>query len=407
MLFLARHTMNRSRTPWLLALGILLVAPGGTDRAIAGKPKVLPVGTISGITDPLVRQVVQRRDDNIGNIFFAGKFTGNVDSFQARSTVRPGMSGVALDWTPLVDVAMVGGNFVGIFRQPAGGFYDLQIRPMFQGQAGQSVTVLAVGVGEVFITAGQSNSTNSGAVTGYVPTLRISSFSDGTSRGINPAYPGASWQWGIDPQPAFDRTTGGSVWPTMANNLSVALNVPVGLYSIGCGGTAIVEWIPGFVKPATAVTPQVVLFNRLTNALNYFKFRSGVRAILWDQGETDYDDGVDAAAYQNMLATIIYESRATTGVPVKWMVARAASVSTTNLPERNALEQAQANVTDGVSTFLGPNTDQIGLQYRQLAPGDSLPEHFNAEGLILLGTEWGIGIFNTPGFLGQGFLPAQ
>jgi hypothetical protein len=71
------------------------------------------------------------------------------------------------------------------------------------------------------------------------------------------------------------------------------------------------------------------------------------------------------------------------------------------------MEQAQANLTDGVSTFLGPNTDQIGLLYRIIAPGDDLPEHFNAQGLLILGTEWGIDVFNTPGFFGTGYLPAQ
>jgi Carbohydrate esterase, sialic acid-specific acetylesterase len=400
--------MNRSRTTLLLVMAIFLIVPGGFDLAVAGKPKILAgVGTITGLTDPMVRQVVQRRDDNVGNILFAGTFTGNVDSFQARSTVRTGMLGVALDWTPLIDVSTSGGSFLGIFRQPAGGFYDLQIRPSFQGQAGQAVTVLAVGVGEVFITAGQSNSTNSGSPTGYIPTLLISSFNDGPGRGINPFYPGASWQWGIDPQPVFDETTGGSPWPTMSNNLANALGVPIGLYSAGCGGTLIEEWLPGFVKAPTAVTPEVVLFNRLTNAIDYFKYRSGVRAILWDQGESDYDDGTNPGAYQDMLATIIYESRATTGVPIKWMVARAASVLTTNLPLRNQLEQAQANVTNGVLTFLGPNTDQIGLQYRITSTGDDLPEHFNAQGLILLGTDWGIGVYNTPRFLGTGYLPAQ
>jgi hypothetical protein len=400
--------MTRSRSTILLALGILLVAPGGLDLAMAGKSKSSPaVGTITGITDPLIRQVVQRRDDNVGNILFVGTYSGNVDSFQVRSTVRAGMFGTALDWTPLIDVSKGSGSFLGIFRQPAGGFYDLQIRPSYRGIAGESVTVLAVGVGEVFITAGQSNSTNSGSRTGYVPSLRVSSFSDGTDRGINPFYPGASWQWGIDPQPAFDKSTGGSVWPVMATNLSNAFGVPVGLYSTGCGGTSVEEWLPGFVKPATAITPQVVLFNRLTNAIDYFKYRSGVRAILWDQGETDYDAGTNPTAYQDMLATIIYESRASTGVPIKWMVARSASVSTAKLDYRNEMEQAQANLTDGVSTFLGPNTDQIGLLYRIIAPGDDLPEHFNAQGLLILGTEWGIDVFNTPGFFGTGYLPAQ
>ena len=249
--------MSTLRRPILLATIACLLLSVGSDRGGAGelsrakpKPPVpapvpIPVGSIATVTDPMIRQVVQRRDDNYGNIVFMGTFFGNVDGFQARSVLMPGMSGLAQDWAPLIDVTLTGQNFIGVFRQAAGGFYNLQIRPTFQGQVGTPETIFAVGVGEVFLLAGQSNATNSGQATGFVPDIRVSAFADGPGKGIDPAYPGASWQWGIDPIPAIDLSSGGSPWPRMATNLVNATGVPIGLYCAGCGGTSIDQWLPG------------------------------------------------------------------------------------------------------------------------------------------------------------------
>ncbi len=395
--------MNRLRSPVFLAVACWLLSPSGPDRAVAEPQVRAPVGTITAITEPMTRQVVQRRDDNVGNILFVGTYTGSVDGFQASSTLQPFMNGTVLGWTPLIDVTILKGHFVGIFRQPAGGFYNLQIRPTFQGQVGAPVSVTAVGVGEVFITAGQSNTTNNGTPTGFYPNVMVSAFDDGPGHGIDTGYPGASWRWGYDPQPVIDGSNLGSPWPTMANNLADALGVPIGLYATGFGGTSIANWLPGAVLPATPVSPQVVLFDRLTNAIEYFSSRGGVRAVLWHQGETDYYDQTSGLAYGAGLREVIEQSRQVTGVPIKWMVAQASSPLTSNLAERLQLEYAQASVVDYILTFPGPNTDFIGLSYRIYLDGD--PVHFNATGLVLLGGYWGIYVANTPDFLQVGHLP--
>jgi Carbohydrate esterase, sialic acid-specific acetylesterase len=395
--------MIRPRSTALLAMACCLLAHPDAGRAVAAPPNQASVGEIKAITDPMTRQVVQRRDDNIGNILFIGTCSGNIDGFQAMSSLPFGMTGTTVAWTPLIDVAILEGHFIGIFRQPAGGFYNLQIRPTFQGQVGQAVNVSTVGVGEVFITAGQSNTTNFGTPTGFLPSLLVSCFDDGSGRGIDPTYPGAFWRWGYDPQPAIDMSNMGSVWPTMATNLSNVLGVPVGLYAAGFGGTSIEDWTPGYVLPATLVTPELVLFDRLTNAIEYFSGRGGFRAILWQQGETDYYEQTSELVYGADLRFIIDQSRAVTGVPVKWMVAQASTCLTNNLGERLQIEAAQASVVDYNLTFPGPNSDSIGLPLRIYYEG--IPVHFNATGLVLLGGYWGLYVASIPNFLAPGHLP--
>ena len=393
--------MNCSRSlAFFGMLAMLPALPPGPGPALAAR---LTVGSITGLTEPSVRQVVQRRDDNIGSILFIGTYTGLVEGFQVRSTLRNGMQGIAQNWTPLIDVTIFQGYFVGIFHQPAGGFYDLQIRPVFQGMVGAPFSVAMVGVGEVFITAGQSNATNYGSPTGFFPDTRVSSFVDGFGRGVDPSYPSSSWTWGYDPQPSVDLSSGGSPWPTMANNLVNALDVPIGLYAAGCGGTAIGEWMPGYLRQANRITPRMVLFNRLTNAISYFNARGGFRAVLWNQGESDYDLQSNPAVYQANLNQIINQSRGSTGIRVKWMVARASSPLVDNITLRAGLEQAQGSVVDYILTFPGPNTDLIGLPYRNLEAGGTA-HHLNAPGLVLLGGYWGIYVANMPGFLYPGEL---
>ncbi len=391
--------MNCLRSTAALAMACCLLTNPGSGQAVAQRP----VGLITGLTEPMTRQVVQRRDDNVGTILFVGTYSGNVDGFQASSSLQNGMTGTPLGWTPLIDVTILQGHFVGILRQPAGGFYNIQLRPTYQGQVGTAVTVQGVGVGEVFITAGQSNSTNNGIPTGFYPSNLVSCFNDGTGLGIDPNYPGAFWRWGYDPQPAIDQSSKGSPWPTMATDLAGALGVPIGMYAAGFGGTTIQDWTPGYVLPATLVTPPVVLFSRLTNAIQYFNTRGGVRAVLWDQGESDYYGLTSGALYAADLQLVIQKSREVSGVPIKWMVAQASSPLTTNMSQRLQLEFAQASVVNYILTFPGPNTDLIGLPDRSYLGSE--PVHFNASGLILLGGYWAIYVNNVPGFLNNGHLP--
>jgi hypothetical protein len=399
-------TMKPRRFTASLAIACCLVGWVATGLSASAQAEPLgSVGVITGITEPMTRQVVQRRDDNVGAILFMGTYLGNVDSFQGCSTLEAGMKGTPIGWTYLIDVTIIDGYFFGLLRQPAGGFYDLKIRPVYQGQPGAAMTVYSVGVGEVFITAGQSNSTNNGTPTGFLPSVLVSSFNFGLMAGVDPTFPGASWQYGVDPQPVEDGSRGGSTWPTMATDLANAMGVPIGICSVGFGGTSVANWLPGNVLiPASATNPAILMFGRLKHTIEYLSSRGGVRAVLWIQGETDFGNDANPALYQADLQFIIDQSRAETGVPIKWMVAKTATCLTDDKPaERLGIEQAQAAVVDNLLTFSGPNADLIGLSFRIEVPGG--PLHFNAAGLELLGGYWAIYVFNTPGFLNIGHLP--
>jgi hypothetical protein len=362
----------------------LALAKNNTTRPKAAA--ACRVGAVSNLVWPQTRQVVQRGGDHVGSLQILGNFTGCATGFQARTVRRNGTLGATVGWTTLGAPVINGNAFFGVLRQPQGGWFDLQVRPVYQGKAGAARTVAQVGVGLVFVVAGQSNASNNGAPTGVVPNDRMSAYD--FDRGL--------WRNGRDPQPAPDGSPLGSVWPTTGSNLAVALGVPVGFYNVAYGGTAVAQWQPNAAPPNHGPMP---LFTRLVAALKYLGSQGGVQAVLWDQGESDYGAQTPAATYRALLGNVLFQAHAQSGVPHKWMIAFVGCGPCADQSFMAAQRGAQASLVDNVTYFGGPNTDALGAAFRLADPATGVNVHFNALGLTTLGAEWGRLIANTPGFL--------
>ena len=90
-----------------------------------------------------------------------------------------------------------------------------------------------VGVGEVFVTCGQSNSANYGNPPRKAQDDRVSSCNFQTGL----------WQHGDDPQPG-EGGGGGSPWALLGDLLVKEYDVPVGFICVGVGSTAVSFWTP-------------------------------------------------------------------------------------------------------------------------------------------------------------------
>ena len=302
------------------------------------------------------RAVFQRNDVNQAAVPIEGTFTElNVTSIEARAVPRPGFSGAATSWQQ-IDGAPLGGIFNGSLNTSAG-WYDVQVRSMNGATAIQTQTVERIGVGEVFITAGQSNSANHGA-----PTQQPSD-----DRVLALIVAGGNWQVANDPQPVATGT-GGSPWPAMGDQLAERHDVPVGFYSVGWGGTRVDQWLPGGS-----------LYPRLKSAVEHFG-PNGVRAILWHQGESDTLAGTSAAVYQQRLESVISQSRTDAGFDVPWGIALVSYISGNF--DQDIINGQLATIDDDPLAFQGPNTDLLlGSTWR-------IGVHFNAAGLTEHGQQW-------------------
>ncbi|MCY2930847.1 MAG: hypothetical protein NTV86_15390 [Planctomycetota bacterium] len=318
-----------------------------------------------GFSQTYSRTVVQRDNSNHGQFTFNGTYTGGpVDRLEARVVARTGYAGTSSDWV-VADAAPGSGKFSAKLSA-AGGWYDVEVRAIKDGSIVGASTIQRVGVGEIFVTAGQSNSCNFGSPTQQPKDDRVNALS----------YTGAAnlWQTANDPQPngSGGGGSGGSPWPAMGDLLADRYGVPIGIVSTGYGGTTVGQWQPGGG-----------LYANLKNAISKLG-PGGFRAVLWHQGESDASGGTSAGNYAQLLENVIAQSRADAGFEVPWGVALASYLPGTPAANMAQVIAGQHQVIDTFpDVFLGSSTDN----YHNLGwVSDGI--HFNDIGLKDHGRQW-------------------
>jgi hypothetical protein len=318
---------------------------------------------------PTPRAVFQRRSGNVGPVPVRGRLRHPaVARLEARVVPLTGDGGPPPAFEPL-DGEPFAETFEGTLVAPAG-WHRLEVRAL---DAGGGVVgagaVDPVGVGEVFVTAGQSNAANHGASPLAPVDERVS------ARGYD------GWRRAADPQP-IATGTGGSPWSALGDLLVERFDVPIGLISVAWGGTSVAQWQPGAAD---------ALYLRLAWALGVAG-PGGVRAVLWHQGESDAAAGTSAADYAARLETLIRASRADAGWGVPWLVARVGFLPNLAPGTIAAVVEGQQRVIDGDPlTFEGPGTDDLlGAEWRY----DQV--HFTEAGLREHARRWAERIILPP-----------
>lgn len=309
------------------------------------------------IMSPLDYQVFQRRTPSQGVIRVAGTTTHNADTIDARLLQ---LSSAASGGYITIAVDPVTRGFYGELESPAGGWYQMEVRARSGETVLEKLVIPHVGVGEVFLGAGQSNSTNSGGE----GLLKLQSEYVST-------FSGFDWRLANDPQPGVhDSSTGGSFWPAFGDLMYDRYHVPIGLAVTGHGGTSIRQWQVGGE-----------LFHWfMTRTLQFGP--SGFRAVLWHQGESDVD--MLSEQYALGLAQIIRDSRRMAGWNIPWFVARV-SYHSPDHPLFDTTRNAQKMLWDAGVAFEGPDSDQLGGDNRD---GLGRGIHFSSKGLREHGRLW-------------------
>lgn len=286
------------------------------------------------------------------------------DAIKARYAVTG--SGTNTAWQTIATNPV--GSFAGsLANVDAGGWYSVEVRSILSELPVDTVTIDKVGVGDIYVTAGQSNSANFGSPAATPADDRVVAR---TSASAN------AWAIADDPLPIANGT-GGSTWSRLGDLLVEAENVPVGFVAVGSGGTSVSSWVPG----------QSNYDNRLKPAVESFPV-DGFRAVLWHQGEVDSAGaGLSAATYEGHLNTMISGSRTDAGWSIPWYIAEASFAGRTIEKEDRVTAGQRAGVHGDPLVFLGPSTDEFHLED---AAGGKLADnvHFNAAGLLDHATQW-------------------
>ena len=262
-----------------------------------------------------------------------------------------------VEWRRLPGVFIDGTIWTTGLRIPAGGWYRLEIRV---GGADAPIAIGAVepiGVGEVFVVAGQSYATN----------CNDEQFKVADPRGRVGAFDSAKNAWRVahDPQPAGDNSDGGSIWPPLGDALAKELRVPIGFANVAVGATSSMQWMP-----------DDKLHARLTQA---GKSLGRFRAVLWQQGESDVIAKTSTEKYVENLVTIRTAAAKTWGFEPPWLLAKSTHHPTVyNDPDGEG--RIRAGIDELVKRLgfrLGPDTDTLKGEHR----GDAKSRrHFSGVG---------------------------
>ena len=319
------------------------------------------------ISSPKARQIIQRNAANSADVIVMGDWSGTALRLEARATVMPGgtNNGVSTDWVVIVNVP-TNGPFTGILPNvSAGGWYRIELRAVdTDTNLLISTSADRVGIGDVFVTAGQSNAGCFGSPTQRPTDDRVSALT----------LVSGAWRFASDPQPdnSGGMGAGGSAWPILGSLLTQSNQVPVGFVGVAYGGSALSQWVPG-----------TSYFRNLTNALQALG-PYGVRSVLWHQGESDALANTSAITYAQMLSNIVVQSRMAAGWSVPWGIAEASFHPSATRAQEEPVAAGQRLCTyNTTNCFRGPRTDDLNLEGKL---SDTV--HFNTAGLTDHAQQW-------------------
>lgn len=342
------------------------------------------------LSAPLDYQVFQRNTQSAGDVIIEGQLSEpavGVTKIQAKYGDRQQTMEGGFHTLGLIEKGE--SHFRVKLRWSEGGWYRLDVRAVAGEKIVGGATVDHVGIGEVFVIAGQSNSANHGEEKQEVKTRVVSTFD------------GKAWRIADDPQPGASGR-GGSFIPPFANELVKKFGVPVGIVSTGVGATSVREWLPKgerFPNPPTImnkvdahpeggwVSKGEVYRNFLSkvNLLGLY----GFRAVLWHQGESDAnqkDKGrtLPGELYKEYLGKVIAETRKDLGWECPWFVAQASYHNPSDTGSED-IRAAQSSLWKSGSALEGPDTDELAGDYRDQG-GKGV--HFSGKGLRAHGRAW-------------------
>lgn len=317
------------------------------------------------LSAPLDYEVLQRSSKEAGTIQIEGRLAEATPESEDVVEARVVADGKTPEWKAL-KATFSGNDFHAALAAPAGGWYRMEVRVKRGENVVAEDTVDHVGLGEVFIVAGQSNSANHGE-----EKLK-------TETGLVAESDGKRWQLANDPQPGASGT-GGSFLPPFGDAIVKLCGVPVGLIACGSGGTSVRHWLPKGDRspylPTYAVSKlpsnewesDGSLFNTLVARMKA-EGPHGFRAVLWHQGESDGNQPNPASnlpgkLYREYMERLIRESSREIGWEPTWFVAQ---VSYHGPGDESApdIRAAQAALWKEGIAKEGPDTDTLKEQNR-------------------------------------------
>lgn len=376
------------------------------------------------VTFPATRAVFQRNLSNQATLTVGGIYSQYIDSVQARlvaiaagGTVGPNdavTTGWTTIWKYVGDAAPSNSYFQGTLTG-TGGWYNLEVRAYRNGAlTGSVATQPKIGIGEVFVVAGQSNASGYADPNNPGPSAQydqVSAVAIGykVSPTPDPGDPGTWGPWGFPnakdkiADPVFLHLESSVTmapfgfsswyWGLVGDLIVTNWHVPVAFFQAAWTGTGSQQWYESLDPNATPGSnygysyPPGLPYGNLRVSLINYAAQYGVRAVLMHQGEADNEANTSQTDYTSRWNAVISSSRSHSGKSgLPWVVSRASrytigGVSTVNA---NIIAGQNALINPSNQVFAGPFTDDIqGPDMR-----DDSNIHFKGNGHVVVAQAW-------------------
>ncbi|WP_229211741.1 T9SS type A sorting domain-containing protein [Dyadobacter arcticus] len=351
------------------------------------------------ITSPTNNQVIQRDSAGFATLSVTAYAYFPYSQIKAHLTPVEGNVHKAKEW--LFDEDQVRQGFLNTTFHAETGWYQLKLIGSTLLGFQDSIIVARVGVGEVFLVAGNSNAMGLPGLGSKSASSSVISF-NAVNKTLNREnitvapdvpmqiptfsvlekdhfiFPGgeASWYWGE----LGDMLSKRWKTPVLFFNAAWAAANSENYRDAGSGKDAYNLYVGKF-------WPNRQPYSNIVNTLRYQTSSTGLRAILWSHGENDAQLGFKEEDYFTNIRTLIQNSRTDAGYNVPWLIARNSASNRMKdpyLPVLNA--QNRLSEIKNFNVFKGPYLDTI-----QIPRPPS--EHFEnitggIQGLTLAASAW-------------------
>jgi hypothetical protein len=351
------------------------------------------------ITSPVNNQVLQQDNDGLANLPVTGY--AHFPYTRIKALLVPAQNNPHQQKEYAFTGDQLRQGFLYTLLQAETGWYQLIVIGYGTGGVIDSARVDRVGVGEVFLVAGNSNAMG-------LPDLGTKSTSDqvvsfnATNKTLNqdnitvapdepmpkPVYTPISAKNNIFPSGETSW-----YWGELGEMLSKKRNTPVLFLNAGWAAANSENYRDGALgKDAFNIYvgktwPNRQPYTNLVNTLRYFNAELGLRAILWSHGENDAQLNYTEDAYFKNIKTTIENSRKDSGYPASWIIAKNSSSFTLPTPTA-AIINAQNRLAafKDFKTFSGPDLDTIQIPRPAHGHFENIPG--GIQGLTQAATAW-------------------